>query len=105
MMARYDFVCERCQATTEAVFRMGSAPRAVECPRCGGEAVRAVSVPRVSARNTGSPERRERFALEERMSRVTSQTPNAAAGVPLSEGVVKMGKRPRAKRRIRVTVP
>jgi putative FmdB family regulatory protein len=39
----YEFECDGCKTRTERQFRMGEAPKAVKCDRCGGRANRVFS--------------------------------------------------------------
>ena len=50
-MALYEFACPACPVV-EAFYPMGSAPDSIECPECGGQAERRISVPRLSIAGT-----------------------------------------------------
>ncbi len=50
-MALYEFACDGCPPV-EAFFPMASVPDSIECPECGGRAVRRISAPNLSIAGT-----------------------------------------------------
>jgi putative FmdB family regulatory protein len=48
----YEYDCGKCGRRTEAIQRMGDAPRKI-CPHCGGRLKKAISAPAIQFKGTG----------------------------------------------------
>ncbi|HVR30440.1 MAG TPA: FmdB family zinc ribbon protein [Thermoanaerobaculia bacterium] len=51
-MPIYDYLCEQCAETTEAIQRMGDPPLVV-CPKCGGPLRKKISAPAFQFKGSG----------------------------------------------------
>ena len=103
-MPNYDFLCD-CGHLQTGMYLMSAVPEQETCEACGGAARRQLGAGFTMTRNSGNPDRQRNLSRERTFATISAQSPGRRLGVDPRDGIVRRGKRPREKRKIRVTVP
>lgn len=80
-MPIYEYVCERCEESTEALQRIGDPPL-TECPKCGGPLRKKVSAPAFQFKGSGwyVTDYARKGAPAEKSSESSSSADDSSAG-------------------------